>query len=71
LFCGEISPLGEKKKGGGGVIATCTNGFFLENPKNSPKVVMFSRKKKVEIARFRPWVLACQLRVSKDVYFSL
>jgi hypothetical protein len=47
-FCivGEISPLGDKKKGGGVVIATCTKVFFLENPKNSPKVVMFSREKK-------------------------
>jgi hypothetical protein len=56
LFCSEISPLGDqKKKGRGGVIATCSKGFFLENPKNSPQSGhVFKEKKKVEIARFRP-----------------
>jgi hypothetical protein len=45
LFCGEISPLGEKKGGGGGVIATCTNGFFWKIQKNPPKWSCFQEKK--------------------------
>jgi hypothetical protein len=50
LLCGgEVSPIGNQKKGG---TMTCTKDYF---GKNSPKVTIFQgEQKKVEITIFRP-----------------
>jgi hypothetical protein len=47
FFYGEISPLGDRKKGG----CHLYRGLLW---KKSPKVAIFQAKKRVEIALFRP-----------------
>lgn len=39
-FCGEISPLGDKKERGGGDL-TCTKDFCFLGKKKTPKVTTF------------------------------
>jgi len=50
FFCGEIAPIGEKKRGGGGWGHTLYKGHF--SGKES-QIRYISRGRKVEIAIFR------------------